>query len=416
MSDVRRKFYRLHSRKTRNSPESTDDKSEIKLSELLPRPEIKPLEIRPLFRPSVEPPHNQENIIKYTEQMMETFEQRPFSAVDALIFSWLSYIDFPDFCIPDEPVRLCDLYKAELFPEMFSSAVAYNETKTLFSAAAASPRYRDIGVSHFVSRLDPESLKQFSAVNFHVSDKLRFIAFRGTDKYIVGWKEDLCLALEDPVESQKSSVRYLTRCAGGFDGEIITGGHSKGGNLAVYSAALCDDSVRDKISAIYSFDGPGIGDDVTEGLIERISDRIIKIVPQSSIIGLLMEKRNQYRIVKSDRHGVSQHMAYYWHITDGDFDYADELSYESRIISTSINTWISSLDYEERSAIINSLFELIGTTNIEALDEIDFIQTVSEIRRNFDEMNPEARKRLIGNIKSIFTESIKNIPKAVLQE
>lgn len=357
-----------------------------------------------------EPSAEAVNMIKYTEQMMETFEQKPFSEVDALIFSWLSYMDFPDICIQNEPVRLGDLYRAEIFPQLFSSVVALEETKQLFTVVCASPRYRDIGVSHYVSRLDTESLKQFSAVNFHVSDDLRFIAFRGTDKYIVGWKEDLCLALADPVESQKSSVRYLKRCAGDFDGKIITGGHSKGGNLAVYSAALSEESVQDRISLIYSFDGPGIDSAEAEPYIAKIRDRIVKIIPQSSLIGLLMETCTDYRIVKSDRYGVSQHMAYYWHIVNGEFEYTDELSYDSRILSASINKWILNLDYDERSQIVQSLFDLINTTSIDALDNIDFMKAIPEIKKNFDEMSPEARKNLIANMKNILAVSVKSIP------
>lgn len=353
-----------------------------------------------------------QNIITYTEQMMESFDKLAFGDVDALVLSWLSYIDFPDICIPDEPVRLGDLYRAELFDDMYSSAVAYDETKALFNAAAASPRFRDIGVSHYVSRLDSETLKQFSAVNFHISDDLRFIAFRGTDKYITGWKEDLCLALPDPVESQKSSVRYLTRCAGDFDGEIQTGGHSKGGNLAVYSAALCDEAVQNKISRIYSFDGPGIDDEQSRQLIDSIYGKVVKIVPASSFIGQLMETRTNYRIVKSDKHGFAQHMAFYWHIVNGFFEHTDDLTYDSRVLGKSVNSWISSLEYEDRAQFINSVFELFNTYNVETLDDIDFIKILPEIKKNFDDMNPETRKNLLNNMREIMTSSIKNIPKA----
>ncbi len=388
--ELNRNFYRLHSRKIENMNEE-------------------PVQAEPV-QPKNE---THQNFIKYVENTLETFDEKPFSEVDALVLSWLSYIDFPENCIPDEPVRLGDLYRAELFEQMFRTAVAYDETRALLFACAASPRFRDLGVSHYVSRLDPETLKQFSAVNFHISDGLRFVAFRGTDKFIVGWKEDLCLALADPVESQKSSVRYLTRCAKDFDGEIITGGHSKGGNLAIFSSALCDESIKNRISTIYSFDGPGFDDEVNDELIDQISEKVIKIVPQSSLIGMIMEKRDDFRIVKSDGRGFSQHQAFYWHITgDGEFDYTDELTYDSRILKVSLNKWISDMNYEERSRMVESLFELFNTTNAETLDDIDFIKVIPEIKKNFDEMNPDARKILLNNIKNAVSESVKNIPKA----
>lgn len=354
------------------------------------------------------------SFIEYTEQCLETFEQKPFCDVDALVFSWLSYIHFPDICIGDEPVRLADLFKAELFDDMFSPVVAVDETKALFTAAAASPRFRDIGISHYVSRLDAVSLKQFSAVNFHISDDLRVIAYRGTDKFFVGWKEDLCLILEDPVESQKSSLRYIKRCSDEFDGKIITCGHSKGGNLAVYSAALCDDSVRKRITKVYSFDGPGTEDEELLKAAEAISDRTIKIVPQSSLVGLLMEKNDNYRIVKCDGRGILQHMAYHWHISDGDFLYANELNYESRLMSNAINTWISGIGYEEREQVVESLFELIDGTETEAITDFrdDLPHSLPAIRKSFSEMKPEVRKSLLDNMKTFLSASVKTIPRS----
>ena len=154
-------------------------------------------------------------------------------------------------------------------------------------------------------------------------------------------------------------------------------------------------------------------DEVNGELIDQIYDKVVKFVPQSSLIGLLMEKHEDYLIVKSDGRGFSQHMAFYWHITpEGEFDFTDDLTYDSRILKVSVNKWIGDMNYEERSRIIQSLFELFNTTNAETLDDIDFIKVIPEIKKNFDDMNPEARKILLSNAKNIITQSVKNIPKA----
>ncbi|MBQ4347238.1 MAG: DUF2974 domain-containing protein, partial [Firmicutes bacterium] len=86
------------------------------------------------------------------------------------------------------------------------------------------------------------------------------MVFRGTDHSLVGWKENFNMSYEDVVPSQRDAMYYLDKMAQEYKGNIRLGGHSKGGNLAIYAAAHCRVKVRERIFAIYNNDGPGINE------------------------------------------------------------------------------------------------------------------------------------------------------------
>lgn len=125
------------------------------------------------------------------------------------------------------------------------------------TALAASPRFRNIQMLGYTEQFDAAEEKQFAAVCFQITPDLCYIAFRGTDSTLVGWKEDFNMAFKCPVPSQKTAVRYLTDAARHCRGKILVGGHSKGGNLAVYAAVKCSEDIQKRIERVYSHDGPG---------------------------------------------------------------------------------------------------------------------------------------------------------------
>nr|WP_238473040.1 Mbeg1-like protein [Desulforamulus profundi] len=108
--------------------------------------------------------------------------------------------------------------------------------------------------------------------------------------------------------------------------QLKIGGHSKGGNIAVYSSIKCRQSVQKRITHVFSHDGPGFRDEVFqchEYLI--IKDRINKILPQSSIIGMLLQNQEHYSVVKSNRIWFMQHDSFSWLIDGSDFQYAQSV-------------------------------------------------------------------------------------------
>ena len=148
----------------------------------------------------------------------------------------------------------------------------------------------DIRLNHYIDLISDKWEMQFSAVTAYLADGLTHVLFRGTDETMIGWKEDFNMAFMTPVPAQVKAVDYLHYAAERIRGGFSVGGHSKGGNLAVYSAMKCSRLVRERITSIYSQDGPGFTKETLEdGDFDAIKDRIQKYVPHSSIIGMLFQ-------------------------------------------------------------------------------------------------------------------------------
>ena len=171
-----------------------------------------------------------------------SFSASPFNEVDNLLFSMLSFVDLEGIVpgqVQSGPVRLeesCQAY-FHRYPEGGSFGVLIPEmTGELFRQAAACRRYREVYLTCYRNELDEDERKQFAAVTFLLPDNSLFAAFRGTDDTLTGWYEDFQLSFLSPTPSQQAAVSYLEEVAGLFRGDIRLGGHSKGGNLALYAA------------------------------------------------------------------------------------------------------------------------------------------------------------------------------------
>ena len=193
---------------------------------------------------------------------------------------------------------------------------------------AASRRFSDLTLCAYVSRTDEETQTQFSALTILLSDKTAYIAFRGTDDTIVGWKEDFNLAFLPVVPAQKMAAEYLSAAAAALPSHPLrVGGHSKGGNLAVYSAVFCGEAVQNQLMRVYNNDGPGFRTSLL-GLPEhrRVADKITTILPESSVVGMLLEHEERYEVVRSTQSGLWQHDGFSWQVRGERFEHLPDLT------------------------------------------------------------------------------------------
>lgn len=330
------------------------------------------------------------DILTYAKSFLKTLDECPFNEIDSLILSWISYLHYPDklhkaytwdgLCIRD---IFCDeiidlIMRNIYFPEKMIELLTY---------MSDNPRFRDVKIFGYEYETDCNSYKQFSAVTFQLTHELCYVAYRGTDDTFVGWKEDMKLTLDAPIPSQIDAVKYLEKAASKINGRLMAGGHSKGGNLAVYAAAKCLPCVQERIISVYSHDGPGFQrnflDD--EGF-KRIQPVIYKTLPQSSLIGMIFEQECEYHIVKSNVNGVAQHIPLSWEIEDGRFCLAEELTPDAKLLYKSLNNWVSGLKVDEREKFINVVFEILEETNVS-----DFKELAANLHQNI----PIIVKRII---------------------
>ena len=299
-----------------------------------------------------------------------SFESDPLNAIDLLILATLSYCPMERLhgvFISSTPIQLT----AELYPP---DAAFRNDSEKqrcqLWKAASESERFGKMQVQAFAYHFDPAEEKQFSAVLFQLDENTAAAAFRGTDSTVVGWKEDFNMGFESPVPAQTDAVEFLTEAARRYD-RLYTCGHSKGGNLALYAAVRADASVRAKVQGVYSFDGPGLDDQTADSPeYEEISSRIHSFVPESSIVGMLLDYHNEYTIVDSDGVGILQHNPFLWHIRGPRFQTRASLTCSGRYADRTLHDFLAQCTPEERQVMVETLFELVAATGAQRVKEI----------------------------------------------
>lgn len=358
------------------------------------------------------------NIIGYVESEMSDMAEKKFNAVDSLVLSQLSYVHFeemvPGLSSSSKSVRIADLLRAEMFGSMFRE-FRTNNTRSLLFAIAASPRYRDILVNYYVSKTDVKLEQQFSAVTFLLQDGSAYAAFRGTDESLVGWKEDFNMAFLSPVPSQREASAYLDEVTSYLPQSvrILTGGHSKGGNLAIYAAMKCCCAAQDRITDIYNHDGPGFRKEASRSPeFEKIENRIHKTLPQSSLIGMLLHDREKYNIVESSGvGGIMQHDPFSWSVGQDDFIYADKLTGGAMVMNRALDQWLGTLSDEKRRLFVNVLFQVLEATEATTLGELS-----ESARRNVPLMiasikniDPEIKKFVSRTISDLVRLSLRNL-------
>lgn len=339
-------------------------------------------------------------------------KHHPFNEVDALILTQLSYIRFENIVptIGDENTITIKDAAHRYQKSVENNVFFYEEAEEIFAMMAVSPRYSNMTLCNFVNQIDLIEHKQFSALHVNVAPKQTFITFRGTDQTIVGWREDCNMTYMMPVPSQKSAVEYVNQTMkGGVFHKYYLGGHSKGGNLAIYSASYCEPKLQKKLVHVYSFDGPGFNKKVVnDPAYLRIRDKISAFVPVASVVGLLMEHEEAYTIVKSSEKTFLQHDAFSWIINGTIFDVAETLDEFSTKTNTIIKNWFLNTAFEERKLLVDTIFDIFeqaGIIEINNFSEID-LKKAGALLKAASSIQHSQREVVVKLMKLLIEESI----------
>lgn len=306
-------------------------------------------------------------------------EEYPFNNVDSLILCQLSYLKFENstFDLEGEVVGITQFENQ--IDRLTEKTRVPSQNQELLLDLIHSIRFNTIFLSNFAYNFDKNYEKQFCALIFHLPNQTDYMAFRGTDSSFVGWKEDFNLSFQENIPSQISALHYVD--AYHTNHKLILGGHSKGGNLAVYAGI----HTKNKIHAIYNHDGPGFLKPYSTTI------PIFKSIPQSSVIGLLMEESNSYQVVLSDALSILQHDPFTWLVQDGDFIYQKKTDLLSQYTQRTISNWLKQIDIQTRKQVIDTIYSLFSKYENpkdfkENLDLFDFINTIQETDPNTKKM------------------------------
>ncbi|MBP3893028.1 MAG: DUF2974 domain-containing protein [Atopobiaceae bacterium] len=353
-----------------------------------------------------------------------TFAERSFDDADNIILSSLSYFDFSGI-VPGEGgdgIRLADacqqlLNKAGDHVEDYVRSIARLDARFL-RLMRDSARFADATLKGYVDVIDEARALQFSAMQIDLPDAGTYIAYRGTDDTLVGWREDFMLSFK-VTEAQREAAAYLKRAMERIGADcpaLRVGGHSKGGNLAEYAVINLSEDLRSRITCVYSNDGPGIAAEVTSGDSRTIlGDKLRRLVPTYSVVGMLFARAGDPRtIVASNGIGIGQHDPTTWQVNPRGVNIAKDLIPQCKMINETIARWQGKLDLDERERVTNELFDALAAGGATTFDEIasskDGLQKVIKALRKMNDSS--GRDVAMALIESTLSTSIDAVLKA----
>ncbi|MBQ3372054.1 MAG: DUF2974 domain-containing protein [Oscillospiraceae bacterium] len=343
------------------------------------------------------------------------FSADPFQEVDNLVLAELVYTDFSGI-VPSDGTEITlqdafDTYfRTHSREELLADKSFYSKCPLLMDEMVKGGRFGEMKLSRYIDEIDVRREAQISAVTFRLSDGTAYVAFRGTDGSLVGWKEDFNFSFLSETKGQSRAIQYLNRIGAKLDCPLRVGGHSKGGNLAVYASAFCEPAVREKILTVYSNDGPGFKQETTDSdEYMQLLPKIVSIIPDTSIIGLLLSSKSTHRVVKSSASGILQHDGLTWQVHRNRFVEAP-LSPAGELIHKTMGAWLEQMDDETRQSFTDTVFFPIEATGMDTFSEISdqkwkSVEAMLDAVKQIPKEKQKEVFRLLGQLGQIGTQA-----------
>ena len=348
-----------------------------------------------------------------------SFEIEPFNEVDNLLLANLSYLNFSGI-ISEDMGRGMPLYKAaaiyfkEQRDQLKNSGDLMLEGFFLMLRLMANcKRYKNLKLKMYTEKVDLDEEMQFGALTIDLGNQTQYVSFRGTDDTLVGWKEDFKMSVMDIVPAQREALSYLEKVAWRYRGyKLYVGGHSKGGNLAVFAAVHASPKIKKRILQVYNNDGPGFKETLldTQAYLQ-IADRIQTFVPQSSVIGMLLEHEENYTVIQSNQKGLMQHDGLSWEVSCNHFVHLKNITLESQMIDRTIKRFLNELSLEKRLQFTDALFDVLACNANKTLTDIreESWKGVFSMLKSYEQLDKEIKKLLNDVIGMLLTEGIRSI-------
>ncbi|MBP3595634.1 MAG: DUF2974 domain-containing protein [Lachnospiraceae bacterium] len=345
-----------------------------------------------------------------------TFDEAEFNEVDSMILAWLSYAAL-DGIVPAECSET-DTITIEKASEQFSKThdaekflkehVSFTKTSVLMlQKLAASKRFRNLKLTGFVNLIDYKKESQFCAMTVLLQKNRYAVVFRGTDESLIGWKEDFNMSFLPIIPAQNTALSYLEGVADRIPGKVYVCGHSKGGNLAVYAGVRASYRTRRKILEIYNHDGPGFYDLNSLGdAFEEMLPKIHSFVPETAVVGMLLEPVGEHNVVKSSNKGLLQHDAMSWEVLGPNFVTVDSVSDTSRMVNDILKNWLRETSNEERAVFVDTLYKILDASQAKNLDDLNAEKgrIANVVLKEIGGLSKETKNMLGKTISALFKE------------
>ena len=321
------------------------------------------------------------NIFDYlTDVQYDSFYDIPLNELDVLALTELTYLSF-DNLLDESDNRLLDV--ATRVPRDIN-VLTNKERLQLLDQLSTHKRFKNSKLSNFVNDIDEELQKQFAAMTYRLNLDTYLIVFRGTDDSIIGWKEDFHMTYMKEIPAQKHALQYLQDFFAQHPNQkVVLAGHSKGGNLAVYAASQIQPELQEKITAVYTYDAPGLQAHLTETTgYQDIIPKIHRYVPQGSVIGMMLEVPDTPIVVRSlALGGIAQHNTFSWQTEGTHFVQLEAISNESLQIKDTLKEWVDSVPDEELELYFDLFFGTILESGISSINELSSKNAIEHVRK-----------------------------------
>ena len=353
-----------------------------------------------------------------------TFAQDAFNEVDNLVLCIITYLNFRRFPElrsrePENAVLLGDIVP-QMTAEDEQQGLSPNDYIPLMKLAAESRRFGGVRMLGYETVRDEEREMQLDALSFLVPDGTLFCAFMGTDRSLVGWKENLNLSFMDAVPAQIGAAEYVEDMARHCpERPLRIGGHSKGGNLAVWAGVFCPTAVQRRIAAVWSNDGPGFHDDILSLPRHiRLAERIHTIVPKSSVVGMLLEHEEDYTVVDSSQQGLMQHDGFSWAVLGNRFVRLHSVTRQARLTDQELRGWVQGLTVEQREKFVDSAFQVLEASGAQTLTDLkaDSFKAVRPMVRALKDLDKETREALLKFMSILFMSNLRMTLEGIQEE
>lgn len=365
-----------------------------------------------------------------------SFQQSPYQEVDYLILSHLAYLPFEHINIAHMTLNKAFSLSQDNFEKNTNIP---QDNYELWKQVSTSKRFQNIKIINYTSETDHELIKQFASITFLLEDFTLFVAYRGTDDSLVGWHEDFLMLYQNTVPAQLSAVQYLQeisqytyplslfqslknknlgtwkeRISKHFRYKkkglpILLGGHSKGGNLAMYASIFADENIQERILHVYNYDGPGFQDDIIQSKnYQKMLPQMTSYIPHYSFFGIVLGHEEKYHVVASQNQGMYQHNTMSWNVDLNGF-IQDELSYESVQFAIKVIMFLEKLNYQEKESFVEAMFNLFYSLDLHTFSDLSHMnyRHILTAIKEISLLNNQVRKMLIEVIHMIWLEAKK---------
>lgn len=345
-----------------------------------------------------------------------TLKQSPFGEIDAFVLSCLAYCFFHKALKPYDTTSISieDVAKRVEYASKVSkknNRMRDKRDTELLLLLGKSKRFKNMKLCCYVDHIHRKKEAQFSAITIMTQKNHFFVSYRGTDRSLVGWKEDMNMTYRDFVPAQVAAACYLVYVSQRLNGKISIGGHSKGGNLAVFAGAVAPKKIQNRIIRISNYDGPGFHSKILKFKgYKEIVPKVKTFMPETSIIGMMLARGEKYKVVVSYEKGLLQHDPYSWKIYCSDFDYVENISKGSKFFDSTLKNWLKVLPKNKREDFFNAFYEMLEATHSNSQGEVVVsAKNLFLLLKTFPYEDEQTRKIILEGFRLYFVVFLKAI-------